>query len=183
MCAVSPDRTVVHRGLLVGPRRPRPPRLPLPAAAVSLLCAEAALGALGPRGLRLVPWVVAGLLVGVGVVLLGLWRLPDRRAVTDLLRAPTLLPVAVLLQRGLLLAACVTGASAVVGVALPERSGGDVLLGLGMLAAVVLASLRPPAPRGLRGAAGCGVGAGGRDGGGGDVLTGVCVGMGCWGRG
>ena len=156
MCAVSPDRTVVHRGLLVGPRRPRPPRLPLPAAAVSLLCAEAALGALGPRGLRLVPWGVAGLLVGVGVVLLGLWRLPDRRAVTDLLRAPTLLPVAVLLQRGLLLAACVTGASAVVGVALPERSGGEVLLGLGMLAAVVLASLRPLAPRVLRGAAWCG---------------------------
>ena len=141
-CAVRPDPAVVHPGLLAGPRRPRPQGVLLPAVAVSLVGAESVLGVLGRDLGPLAPWALGGLLGGVAVTLLAMSHLPDRRTLRERLRSSTLAPVAVLLARALLLAACVTLAGTLLRAAPPGGPArSTTLLPLGLLA-VVLATSR-----------------------------------------
>lgn len=141
---MTSDPAAFHRALVAGVGGGRAARLPVPAAAVTVLAAEAMLGMLGARAADRAAWVVLLLVGGLGVVLVGLRHLPEPRAMRRGLAPRGLAAAGTVLERALLLAAAVSLAAEFLGLAVPALRPWGTALALTLTAAVLAAHVAAP---------------------------------------
>ena len=139
---MSTHPATLHQALTSGPVRRE--RLPVPGAALTVLTAAAMFGILGTRAADLAAWVVLVLVAVLALCLDGLRRLPDSRQVRRHVGPWPVVAASSVLERVLLLAASVSLAVILLGVAVPTVRAHALLCALVLTAVVLVVHLTAP---------------------------------------
>ncbi|WP_168202692.1 hypothetical protein [Georgenia wutianyii] len=139
---MSTRPATLHQALTGEPVRRE--RLPVPGAALTVLTAAAMFGTLGSRAADLAAWVVLVLGAVLALALAGLRRLPDAREVRRHLGPWPVVAASSVLERVLLIAASVSLAVVLLGVAVPAVRDRGLLPVLVLTAVVLVVHLTAP---------------------------------------